>query len=126
MAHLLDALEKGQDIGHDGRLTFAMVARFFIPDDEIVKLLAGQPGGSEEQARALLLEVKAHDYNPSRRERILEWQARQSFPICPAPDDPRACPPHDKLRFPDSVYDHITEYYEQQVEAREAGDQAPA
>jgi hypothetical protein len=25
MSHLLDALEKGEDIGHYGRLTFAMV-----------------------------------------------------------------------------------------------------
>src|SRR4026209_2943243 len=27
MAHLLDALEKGTDVGHYGRLVFAMVAR---------------------------------------------------------------------------------------------------
>jgi hypothetical protein len=122
MAHLLDALHQGQDIGHYGRLTFAMIARFFVPDDEIVRLLAKQPGENEDQAPALLLEVQAHDYNPPRRERILEWQARQRVPICPTPDDPRACNVYDELRFPASVYDHIEQFYEQQVEARQSSD----
>jgi hypothetical protein len=27
MEHMLDALDEGEDIGHYGRLTFAMVAR---------------------------------------------------------------------------------------------------
>lgn len=44
MAHLLDALQAGTDIGHYGRLTFAMVARYFLPEDELVTLLAKQPG----------------------------------------------------------------------------------
>jgi hypothetical protein len=26
------------------------------------------------------------DYNPPRRERILEWDGQQSFPICPDSD----------------------------------------
>jgi hypothetical protein len=29
MAHLLEALERGEDISHYGRLIFAMVARHF-------------------------------------------------------------------------------------------------
>jgi len=29
MSHLLDALESGEDIGHYGRLVFAMVAQYF-------------------------------------------------------------------------------------------------
>ena len=29
MSHLLDALDRGEDIGHYGRLVFAMVARLF-------------------------------------------------------------------------------------------------
>jgi hypothetical protein len=33
MAHLLDSLNSGQDIGHYGRLVFAMVARHFVDDD---------------------------------------------------------------------------------------------
>ena len=42
MAHLLDALQAGTDIGHFGRLTFAMIARYFLPEDELVTLLANQ------------------------------------------------------------------------------------
>src|SRR5438128_646523 len=91
MAHLLDALQAGTDIGHFGRLTFAMVARHFLEEDELIRLLASQPGQSEEEARILLLQVKERDYNPPKRERILEWQAQQEFPICPTPDDPRSC-----------------------------------
>ena len=36
MAHLLKALEAGHDIGHYGRLVFAMVARHFLLEDELV------------------------------------------------------------------------------------------
>jgi hypothetical protein len=39
MAHLLDALEAGKDIGHYGRLVFAMVARHFLDEEELVTLL---------------------------------------------------------------------------------------
>src|SRR5690349_6078002 len=88
MAHLLDALEKGTDIGHYGRLTFAMVARHFLKDDELVRLLANQPDHNEAEAKALVSQVKAHDYNPPKRERILEWQSQQDFQICPNSDDP--------------------------------------
>ena len=46
MAHLLDALEKGKDIGHYGRLVFAMVARHFMDEDELVEYLQRNPGFS--------------------------------------------------------------------------------
>jgi hypothetical protein len=39
MAHLLDAPEAGQDIGHCGRLVFAMVARHFMDGDELLTYL---------------------------------------------------------------------------------------
>src|SRR5262245_64059396 len=74
MAHLLDALEAGTDIGHYGRLSFVMIARHFLDDQEIVRLISGQPEYDEAQANALLRQVAAHDYNPPTRERILEWQ----------------------------------------------------
>src|SRR3954463_2419132 len=88
MARLLDALEAGTDVGHYGRLVFVMVARHFLDEEEIVDLLAGQPGQDETQARALYLQVKERDYNPPKRERILQWQAQQEFPIVPNPEDP--------------------------------------
>ena len=119
MAHLMDALEAGTDIGHYGRLTFAMVARHFLDEDELVKLLANQPDHGEEDARALLRQMAARNYNPPKRERILEWQAQQDFPILPNPDDPDSGNLYRELRFPDYVYEHIGEYYEHKAEAKD-------
>ena len=117
MAHLLDALDQGKDIGHYGRLVFAMVARHFLDEDELVRLLASQPEQDEKSARTLVLQVQGRDYNPPKRERILEWQAQQDFPICPTPDDPASCNVYRELRFPQEVYDSIGEFYTQQAEA---------
>src|SRR5688500_9436017 len=83
MAHLLDALESGRDIGHYGRLVFAMVARHFLPEDELLAWLQKDADFSEAQARSLVLQVQGRDYNPPKRARILEWQKEQAFPICP-------------------------------------------
>jgi DNA primase large subunit len=115
MARLLDALEKGTDIGHYGRLTFAMIARHFLDEEELIDLLARQPDQDETKARALVMQVKAKDYSPPKRERILAWQAQQEFPICPS-NDPDACNVYRDLRFPDGVYEHISEYYEEKAE----------
>lgn len=118
MAHLLDALEAGTDIGHYGRLTFVMVARHFMSAGEMLRLLARQPGHDEDDMRALIQQVEQRDYNPPKSERIHEWQARQDFPICPDPEDPRACNVYRDLQFPEGTYDHIQEFYEEQAEAR--------
>jgi hypothetical protein len=115
MAHLLDALENGKDIGHYGRLVFAMVGRHFMDEEELVGYLQRNPGFSDDEARALYLQVQGRDYNPPKRERILQWQAEQEFPICPNPDDPDACNVYKDLQFPDDVYEKITEYYEQKA-----------
>jgi hypothetical protein len=58
MAHLLAALGAGTDIGHYGRLVFTMIARHFMAEEELIQLLAGQPGYDDTQARALFLQVK--------------------------------------------------------------------
>ena len=115
MAHLLDALDAGQDIGHYGRLTFAMVARHFLPEDELVDYLKQDPDFGETEARALVQQVQGKDYNPPKRERILEWQSQQEFPICPDSEDPDACNLYRELQFPEHVYDHISQYYEQKT-----------
>jgi len=112
MAHLLDALADGQDIGHYGRLVVAMVGRHFLDEDELVAQLTRDPTCSEDEARSLVHQVQTRDYNPPRRERILEWQQRQEFPICPNPDDPRACNVYRDLQFPDGVYEDIQDFYE--------------
>ena len=117
MAHLMDALEAGTDIGHYGRLTFVMVARHFLEEDEIVELLSHQPDHNETEARALIRQVKGHNYNPPKRERILEWQAQQDFPICPTPDEPGTCNVYSELRFPSDIYENINDFWEEQAEA---------
>lgn len=116
MAHLLEALEAGKDIGHYGRLVFAMVARHFMTEDELLTYLTKNPDFTEEEARALYHQVQGRDYNPPRRERILEWQKQQEFPICPNPDDPDACNVYKDLQFPESIYQHITDYHEQKAQ----------
>jgi hypothetical protein len=116
MAHLLDALEKGTDVGHYGRLVFVMVAQYFMEDDDMVKLLAKQPDHGDEEARELVAQVKGHGYNPPRRDKILAWQSEQDFPICPTPDDPQSCNVYRELRFPDEVYETIGDFWEEKAE----------
>ena len=119
MAHLLDALSKHEDIGHYGRLTFAMVARPFVDEDELVKLLAQDRDTDETKARALVRQVIDRGYSPPRRERILQWQKEQDFPIIPNADDPDAGNVYRELDFPDDVYDHIQEYHVEEAQAEE-------
>lgn len=116
MAHLMDALEQGKDVGHYGRLVFAMVGHHFMEEDELVQWLCKDKTCSEEQARGLAQQVKARDYNPPRPERIREWQEQQEFPICPV-NDPDACNVYKNLTFPEGVYQHITEYYQEKASA---------
>jgi hypothetical protein len=112
MAHLLDSLEKGKDIGHYGRLVFVMVARHFMTDDEILQELTKNPKFDEEQARSLLKQVEARGYNPPKRERVLDWMQRQKFPICPDTDDPGQCNVYRNLEFTKEIYDRISEFYQ--------------
>ncbi len=112
MAHLLEALDKGQDIGHYGRLVFAMVARNFLSEDELINYLQKDKDFSEEEAKTLYQQVQGKDYNPPKRERVLEWQQKQDFPICPNSENPDACNVYKDLEFPEHVYEHISEYYQ--------------
>ena len=115
MAHLLDALEQGKDIGHYGRLVFAMVARHFVGEGELVKLLARDKSIDEARARTLVAQVQSRDYNPPRREKILQFLQEQKFPICPEPEDPNACNVYRDLKFPEDVYNKINEFYQQKA-----------
>ena len=74
MSHLLNALDKGEDIGHYGRLTFAMVAHHFLEREELVEWLSKDGDTDENEARAFVQQVEERGYNPPKRERILEWQ----------------------------------------------------
>jgi hypothetical protein len=67
----------------------------------------------------LLLQVKERDYNPPKRERILEWQSQQEFQICPEPQDPSACNLYRELRFPQEIYDRIGDFWLDRAEAED-------
>ena len=120
MSHLLDALERGEDIGHYGRLTFAMIGHRFLGRDELVTWLRKDKDCDEQKAKALVQQVESRDYNPPSRARILEWQGQQGFPICPTPEDPNACNPYGELAMPEEVLEDIEEFREQQFAAEEA------
>ena len=115
MGHMLDALDNGEDIGHYGRLVFAMIGRHFVSNDELVELLTKDHDTDEQEMRALVQQVEEKGYSPPRREKILEFQSQQDFPICPNPDDPDACNPYAELQFPDDVYESIQEYREEKA-----------
>ncbi len=119
MAHLMDALKQGQDIGHYGRLTFVMVARHFMDEEQMAELLGHDRDFSEEEAQRLIAEVRGHGYNPPKRDQILRWQSEQEFPICPDPDDPQSCNVYRELKFPDEVYQNIEHFWEQKSEAED-------
>lgn len=101
MAHLLDALDASKDIGHYGRLVFAMVARHFLSEDELLGYLQKDSNFSEQEARSLYQQVQGKDYNPPKRDRVIQWQQQQEFLICTNPDDPDACNVYKDLQFPD-------------------------
>jgi len=119
MAHLLDSLEAGKDIGHYGRLVFTMVASHFLSDDEILDWLTRDRDVDRDKAASLLRQVEARDYSPPRRDRILAWQREQEFPILPNPDDPDCGNVYKSLKFPDDVYDHIQQYQAEKAEAND-------
>ena len=118
MAHLADALNDGKDLGQYGRLVFAMVARHFLTENELVKLLSKDKSFGEDDARRLVTQVNSRDYNPPKREKIMQYQEQQEFPICPGGDDPDACNVYRNLKFPDGVYENIAAYHEQKAQAQ--------
>jgi hypothetical protein len=117
MAHLLAALDEGKDIGHYGRLVCAMIGRHFLDEEELIGYLAKDKDFGVDEARSLYRQVQGRDYNPPRREKILEWQAQQDFPILPNADDTDAGNVYRDLTFPDEVYQDIAEYHEQKMSA---------
>lgn len=117
MAHLLDSLEAGKDIGHYGRLVFAMVARHFLPHEEVLAWMMKDPDADRDKALLMLRQVEGKDYNPPRREKLLEYQTKQDFPILPTPDDPDCGNLYRNLNFPKEIYEHIEHYQEAKMDA---------
>ncbi len=117
MAHLLNSLEAGKDIGHYGRLVFAMVARHFLPHEEVLAWMQKDRDVDEEKALLMLRQVEGKDYSPPRRDKILQYQAQQEFPILPYPDDPDCGNLYRNLKFPSEIYEHIGHYQEAKMES---------
>ncbi|GAA3749608.1 hypothetical protein [Terriglobus aquaticus] len=109
MAHLLDSLDAGTDIGHYGRLVFAMVARHFLPHEQVRAWLTKDNDFSDDQAQQMLHQVEGRDYSPPRRERLLEWQSEQEFQFID-PSDPDSGNLYRNLKFPQEIYEHIGHY----------------
>ena len=116
MTTLLDALNDGKDVGHYGRLVFAMVARHFLPHDEVLAWMTKDRDFSEAQARAMLQQVEGRDYTPPKRERLLQWQSEQDFPFLDTAD-PDSGNLYRNLKFPTEIYNHIEHYQEAKAEA---------
>ena len=117
MTHLMATLDSGHSIGHYGRLVFAMVARHFISPEELLAYLEKDPECDGVKARSLLEQVAERDYNPPKRERILEWMRKQNFSICPDPKDPNQCNVYRNLEFPKDVYERIEAFHAQRADA---------
>jgi hypothetical protein len=67
MSRMLDALDRGEVIGHYGRLTFPMVAHHFLSSDELVEWLAKDGVTEENEASALVQQTGEKGCNPPRR-----------------------------------------------------------
>ncbi len=117
MSHLLEAQEKGQDIGHYGRLVFAIVGHRFLDNDELEKIMLKGGDTDEAKVRTLVQQVEDRGYSPPRREKLLDYQSKQDFPIVPNSDDPDSGNLYRELDFPDDVFEHIEDYREHKVEA---------
>lgn len=111
MRYLMDSLNQGTHIGHYGLLTFAIVAHHFMTEQEVLEYLLKDPSMDMTQAQNLYRQVQTRDYNPPRREKILEWQSHQQFPIIPNTDDVDFGNVYKDLNFPEHVYAQINEYY---------------
>jgi hypothetical protein len=112
MSRLLDAMDRGEDIGHYGRLVFVMVSRYFLSEDELIQHLTKDPDCDEGKARSIIQQVEAHGYNPPKTGRILEWMDQQDFAICDTSEGTESCNVYKSLKFPHEVYDKIASYYQ--------------
>jgi hypothetical protein len=112
MSHLLDSMDRGEDIGHYGRLVFVMVGRHFLSHDELLDQLTKDKDCDTAKAEMLIKQVEARGYNPPKPERILEWMDKQEFAICDTSGDGEACNVYRSLTFPPEVYEKIASYYE--------------
>ena len=65
----------------------------------------------------MVQQVQVKGYNPPNRDKILEWQQKQDFQICPNPD---ACNFYSELDIPEGVLEDIQEYRAVEQVARDS------
>lgn len=108
---LVEAAEAGEDIGHYGELTLAIVGRYFMSDADLVDLLSRCVEMDRKKAAGLVHQVKEGDYSPPRRETLVHWSSEQQFNLINV-KDPDSGNLYRELTFPDQVYEHIRHYHE--------------
>ena len=116
MAHLLDSLEAGKDIGHYGRLVFAMIARHFLSHDELLARLTQDPDFSETEANTMLQQVEQRVFE-ARYQPVAECDAEVSA-VAQTPGD-GAC--QELLEVHSTFYGgmaDVSAFYTQMTEAR--------
>ncbi|MEL7240233.1 MAG: hypothetical protein AAGK78_15350, partial [Planctomycetota bacterium] len=70
MKRLIDALDDGTDIGHYGRLTFAMVAVYIMDSGDVAELLSNDHDFPREEAEAMVKQVRSKGYSPPTPKKI--------------------------------------------------------
>ena len=85
-----------------------------------MQLLTKDHDADEGEIRAMVQQVQVKGYNPPSRDKILEWQQKQDFQICPNPDDPDACNFYSELDIPEGVLEDIQAYRAEEQVARDS------
>lgn len=117
MDRLWTDLSKGTDVGHYGRLVFCMIARHFLDEKEIIKLL-GKSVPTEEAA-AMLVEVNRTNYSPPRPAKIRQWQKNQQYKIIPEDKDQSWGNVYTELQLPQEIYENVTNFYKDTKEVHD-------
>jgi hypothetical protein len=85
MSHLLEALDRGEDIGHYGRLTFAMVAHHFLDRDELVEWLSKDGQHGREWAQRAAPAGRGEGLQPTAPRAHPRVAGAAGFPDLPEP-----------------------------------------
>jgi len=101
-------------------LTTRGVILFTIFDDCMKLLFWGSTASGSTSFEPWIDSVGSRSlkHSPPSREKVLEFQKHQQFPICLNPEDPDACNVYKDLKFPSEVYERINEYHVEKTEAR--------
>ena len=94
---------------------FTIVARHFVDEDELVKLLRQDRDVDEDKARGLVRQVSEAGYSPPLGRHDPRLRGQAGLPDPRQPDDPDAGNVYRDLDFPDEVYESISAYHEEKA-----------